>query len=56
MDRSGLVGHVAMALTDLRVPVYAMSARAVDNGLHVADHRHRQHRASEQRAGQAAPA
>ena len=32
MDRSGLVGDVAMALTDLRVPVYAMSARAVDNG------------------------
>ena len=32
MDRSGLVGDVAMALTELRVPVYAMSARAVDNG------------------------
>lgn len=32
MDRNGLVGDVAMALTDLRVPVYAMSARAVDNG------------------------
>lgn len=32
MDRSGLVGDVAMALTDLRVPVYAMSARTVDNG------------------------
>ena len=32
MDRNGLVGDVAMALADLRVPVYAMSARAVDNG------------------------
>ena len=32
MDRNGLVGDVAAALTDLRVPVYAMNARAVDNG------------------------
>ena len=32
MDRPGLVGDVAVALTDMRVPVYAMNARAVDNG------------------------
>ena len=32
MNREGLVGEVAMALTDMRVPIYAMNARTVDNG------------------------
>ena len=32
MNRDGLVGDVAVALGELRVPIYAMSARAVDNG------------------------
>ena len=32
MNREGLVGDVAMTLSDMRVPIYAMSARMVDNG------------------------
>lgn len=32
MDRDGLVGDVAVALGELRVPIYALSARAADNG------------------------
>lgn len=32
MNREGLVGEVAIALSDMRVPIYAMSARTVDNG------------------------
>lgn len=32
MNRDGLVGDVAVALTEMRIPVYAMNARAVDNG------------------------
>ena len=32
MNRDGLVGDVAVALTEMRIPVYAMNARMVDNG------------------------
>ena len=32
MDRDGLVGDVAVALGELRVPIYALTARSADNG------------------------
>ncbi len=32
MNRDGLVGDVAVALTEMRIPVYTMNARMVDNG------------------------
>jgi len=32
LDRSGLVGDVAIALTDMRVPIYAMNARQSGSG------------------------
>ena len=32
MDRDGLVGDVAVALGELRVPIYALTARSVDSG------------------------
>ena len=32
MDRDGLLGDVATTLSELRVPIYAMSARSADNG------------------------
>ncbi len=32
LDRDGLVGDVAMALSDMRVPIYAINARQADQG------------------------
>ncbi len=32
MDRANLLGDVTMALSELRVPIYALNARSVDNG------------------------
>ena len=32
LDRSGLVGDVALALEDMRVPIYAMNARQAEHG------------------------
>lgn len=32
LDRDGLVGDVAVMLSEMRVPIYAMNARGVDNG------------------------
>ena len=32
MDRTNLLGDVTMALSELRVPIYALNARSVDNG------------------------
>ncbi|MCI2046821.1 MAG: bifunctional (p)ppGpp synthetase/guanosine-3',5'-bis(diphosphate) 3'-pyrophosphohydrolase [Faecalibacterium sp.] len=35
LDRSGLVGDVALALEDLRVPIYAMEAKQAEHGCAV---------------------
>ncbi len=32
MDRDGLLGDVAVALGELRIPIYALTARSVENG------------------------
>ena len=35
LDRDGLVGDVAVALSDMRVPIYAINARSADRGCAV---------------------
>ena len=53
MDRANLVSDVALALGDMRVPIYSLTARAAEQGRapHGRDRRHHQHRAPEQRRG-----
>ena len=53
MDRPNLVSDVALALGDMRVPIYSLTARAAEQGPrpHECDRGHYQHRASEQRCG-----
>ena len=53
MDRANLLSDVALALGDMRVPIYSLSARAADQGrrTHVPDGGHYEHRAPEQCCG-----
>ena len=50
MDRANLLSDVALALGDMRVPIYSLSARAADQGR-APDGGHYEHRAPEQCCG-----